>query len=378
MANRKEIIDIIERTPPSQPIMLSGIHGIGKSESLRGHFEAKGYRVIILFVGQMADAGDLIGLPERVDTTITLEDGSTITRKITQFCPPAWWPLDKDEKVIIFFDEVNRGKPEIMQCLMDMVLNRKLNGLELPSETRIVGAINPIDDGYYQVEDLDPAFLNRWNRYDFKPTLAEWTEWATGAGIEKSVITFLNKNPSLLDPPSSKEISANDEIFPSRRSWHKASDFIKMNSDCDDYTMKNYMIGCIGPMATSKFAPYLKDYKNNIDPVSVLTKWDRGIKKLIESYNIQDTIAFNTELVYWFEENQDDWKESTQLGLTVTGNLKRYFDSITEEAEAQFMNQLAEKTSEGVKWPSDLMMIDNTIADRMLKVRNGDIDIDDY
>jgi len=376
MATRQEIIDIIEATPANQPIMLSGIHGIGKSESLKDHFEAKGYRVIILFVGQMADAGDLIGLPNRTEVEIEI-NGKKVTQTITEFCPPKWWPLDPTEKVIIFFDEVNRGKPEIMQCLMDMVNSRKLNGLELPPETRIVGAVNPIDDGYYQVEDLDPAFLDRWNRYDFLPSLSEWTDWASENGVEKSVINFLNKNNDHLDPPSSKEVGS-DDVLGSRRSWKKVSDFIKRNPNIDEFLLRNYLLGCIGPRSTSKFASFLKDFNCGLDAVTVLTKWSSKIEKMVGEYNIQDLVAFNKELIYWFDENAADWKQSTQLGIIITTNLKNYFECVSEEVEAHLIKEMGSKTREGIKWPEALMMIDSSIADRMLNIKTGDSEIEAF
>ena len=55
---------ILDNTPAEQNIMLVGKHGIGKSRILEDYFSKRGERVVTLFLGQMSDPGDLIGLPE--------------------------------------------------------------------------------------------------------------------------------------------------------------------------------------------------------------------------------------------------------------------------------------------------------------------------
>lgn len=62
--NAEQLIFILENTPPQQNIMLVGRHGIGKSQILEEFFQKKGFKVTTLFLGQMSDPGDLIGLPK--------------------------------------------------------------------------------------------------------------------------------------------------------------------------------------------------------------------------------------------------------------------------------------------------------------------------
>ena len=57
-----ELKQILDLTPPSQNILLAGKHGIGKSQILTNFYESKGMKVVPLFLGQMSDPGDLIGL----------------------------------------------------------------------------------------------------------------------------------------------------------------------------------------------------------------------------------------------------------------------------------------------------------------------------
>lgn len=126
----KQLLDILAMTPAEQNIMLAGAHGIGKSRILTDYFESKGIPVVTLFLGQMSDPGDLIGLPGKNEKT-----GKT------DFLPPYWFPTD-GKPIVLFLDELNRARPEILQSVMDLTLNRKLAGKALPEGSRIISAVN--------------------------------------------------------------------------------------------------------------------------------------------------------------------------------------------------------------------------------------------
>ena len=101
---------MLDNTPASQNIMLTGRHGIGKSEILTNYFAKKGMKVVALFLGQMSDPGDLIGLPDK-------------SGEKTVFRPPYWFPLD-GKPIVLFLDELNRARPEVLQTIMYLARNR--------------------------------------------------------------------------------------------------------------------------------------------------------------------------------------------------------------------------------------------------------------
>lgn len=112
----KELLYVIEHTPADQNIMLVGKHGIGKSEILTKFYTGSGKKVVPLFLGQMSDPGDIIGLPNKDEET-----------GHTTFMPPYWFPTD-GQPIVLFLDELNRARPEILQVVQDLVLNKTLAG----------------------------------------------------------------------------------------------------------------------------------------------------------------------------------------------------------------------------------------------------------
>src|SRR5262245_24450137 len=144
--NARELLEILDNTPGTQNVLLVGRHGIGKSEILTAYYTRRGLKVVALFLGQMSDPGDLIGLPARDDAA-----------GHTAFMPPYWWPLD-GRPVALFLDELNRARPEILQAVHDLALNRTLAGRRLPEGSFVLSAVNAGEE--YQVNDLDPALAS--------------------------------------------------------------------------------------------------------------------------------------------------------------------------------------------------------------------------
>lgn len=365
MASLKETFSIISITPPEQPILLEAIHGVGKSESITEHFGKLGYKVICLFLGQMSDAGDILGLPMRREV-----DGITHT----DYAPPLWWPKDTDEKILLFLDELNRARPEIHQVIMDMVLNRKLAGKSLPKNTRIIAAINPsnADEGIYQVEDLDPALMDRFNKILFRPTFDEWLDWAMSMKVNPKVMGFLHKNQSLIDPPSGKEYRVG-MVYPSRRSWKRVSDIINANPNIDEKLLMATLFGIVGDVATSTFLKYWKENKQ-ISVGKIFTDY-KSVKDEIKLSSIQDLIVINREICNWFQENEGLLEQSggkyTDIAIKICNNLENYVEDVPGEVMAEFIERMMKEKANGRTWQKKVLLCNPSIKNKILAVSQG-------
>lgn len=243
----RKLYHILDHTPATHNIMLVGRHGIGKSEILTDYFQQRGMRVVPLFLGQMADPGDLIGLPVlNAEATVS----PAMARSFT-FVPPYWWPLD-DEPIVLFLDELNRARPEILQTVMDLALNRRLAGRQLPQGSRIISAVNEGEE--YQLTMLDPALVSRFNIYQFCPTTQEWLLWASQENLDRRVIDFIESQPSLLDgiPEQKQGVDTGMERYPDRRSWERVSDVISGRPSLGDDDL-DLIAGIVGASAASRF-----------------------------------------------------------------------------------------------------------------------------
>ena len=236
--NTTELLQLLDITPAEHNLMLVGNHGIGKSEILTDYYSRKDMPVVALFLGQMSDPGDLIGIPNKNEKT-----GKT------DFMPPYWFPLD-GKPIVLFLDELNRARPEILQTIIDLALNRKLAGRKLPEGSRIISAVNAGDQ--YQLTDLDPALVSRFNIVNFRPTVQEWLLWARKEKVDERIIDFIQENQIWLDKdPDAKEGEDTGlDKTPDRRGWKRVSDII---AGSDELSQLHVMAvsSIVGPKAAS-------------------------------------------------------------------------------------------------------------------------------
>jgi len=317
--NSKELETLLEVTPSWQNIMLTGRHGIGKSQILTHYFESKGMRVVALFLGQMSDPGDLLGLPTKDEAT-----GKTA------FMPPYWFPVD-GQPVVLFLDELNRARPEILQTVMDLVLNRKLAGRLLPEGSRIISACNDGDE--YQLTDLDPALVSRFNIYTFRPTVEEWLLWATRKGLDERVIAFIQANPELLDRSGDTKEEQGLEKDPDRRAWEKVARVMEHISDPKQVHQK-IVAGIVGVQAAARL--FLSLQKGLLTPQELLADFKRA-KQQLDKYQLHQLSLVNDTLCRFFETEQLETMDRT----LVRENLKAYHDYLAKnhrEAYAHFVS----------------------------------------
>lgn len=317
--NTQELLQILEFTPATQNIMLVGRHGVGKSEILTDYFTVRGMKVVTLFLGQMSDPGDLIGLPNKKGEK-------------TEFLPPYWFPLD-DQPIVLFLDELNRARPEVLQTIMDLALNRKLAGRQLPEGSRIISAVNAGEE--YQITDLDPALVSRFNIYNFLPTASEWLLWAEQHKIDSRIIQFIQNEPVWLDGNEGQKrgIDTGLDKSPDRRAWEKVSAAI-ISIDPLEAIHKKLIAGIIGPAATSRFMGSIAGNKV-LTGIEVLLNFDKH-QPTLAKYKLHQLAIVNEGIFRFLETGE---LLDSQLPV-IAGNLKAYYQLLehsgNKEAIAHF------------------------------------------
>ena len=334
-----ELLTILEVTPSWQNIMLAGRHGIGKSQILTRYFEEKGMPVKTLFLGQMSDPGDLLGLPNKDEAT-----GKTT------FMPPYWFPVD-GQPIVLFLDEINRARPEILQTVMDLVLNRKLAGRELPEGSRIIAAGN--DGEEYQLTDLDPALVSRFNIYTFRPTVEDWLLWATRTGLDERILNFISANPELLDRSADTKEDQGLDKDPDRRAWEKVARLME-NIPNPLPVHQKVVAGIIGVQAAAQL--FLSFRKDELSPVDLLTDFKKT-KKTLDKYELHQFSLLNDALARFFETDKADTLDHEM----VRKNLKAYHDYLLKnnrEAYAHFVSLI-----DGTGYKKMLLLINKEMPD---------------
>ncbi len=326
----QELLEILDLTPPEQNIMLVGRHGIGKSEILTQYFSEHGMRVVPLFLGQMSDPGDLIGLPAKSNGHEGFDHEAQTT-----FLPPYWFPVD-DRPIVLFLDELNRARPEVLQTIMDLALNRTLAGRRLPEGSRIISAVNAGDE--YQLTDLDPALVSRFNVYNFLPTVSEWLLWADRNKLDSRIINFIQEESSWLDgnEGQKKGIDTGLEKSPDRRAWKRVSDLIVGREDLTEIHRK-LIAGIIGVAATSKFFGSISGNKI-LTGIEVLLSFDKHLPTL-GKYRLHQLAIVNDSIFRFLETGEILDSQCDEIGK----NLVRYVSFLEKSNNKEALAHLASR-----------------------------------
>lgn len=326
----RELHEVLRLTPPSQNVLLLGKHGIGKSEIIRRHYaEERRMTVVAFFLGQMSDPGDLIGLMHK-----DAETGRSV------FLPPYWWPVD-GRPIVLFLDELNRARPEILQSVHDLALNRTLAGKRLPDGSIVVSAVNAGDE--YQLTDLDPALVSRFNLYEFTPTVDDWLLWAAANDLDPRVTAFIQKNNQYLDG----DATALDEDTliahaglvktPDRRAWVKVGNFVKPLERVDDLHIK-IIAGMVGASAALMFKKSLARALP-VTAEDLLLRFDK-CKKRLKDLPLQDLVLLNEQVLFWLNAGRCPAAQADKARANLLAYMKHLQGAKEREAVAHLASLL--------------------------------------
>lgn len=182
--------------------------------------------------------------------------------------------------IILFIDELNRCDHTVMQELMNLILNREINGFNLPDNVKIIAAMNPsnrydnFEDSDYQVVDMDPAQEDRFVWIDMDSDIKEWLNWGFHSGnIDYDILDFLGEFPSYLHVLNSKE-----HIKATPRSWERISKAYRIYKNNKEAYSKdiflNVVRGNVGISIATDFINYISQGKKPIIKVEDLFAYD--------------------------------------------------------------------------------------------------------
>lgn len=250
-------------------ILIRGPHGIGKSEIVQQlkteipkilglDIEEMGF--IDKRLSQCSDAGEITGVP-------TVQERETILN------PMDWYRKACEQPCILLLDELDRAQIDVKQAVFELGDSRKIAGFPLHKDTVVVACVNggPATDSGYIVKTFDPAELDRWAVFEFKPTVQEWLNWAKN-NVKQIVYDYIKQNPKFLEYDLNQGLEAN-LVYPSRRSWKRLSDSLPeewINEKSELIPFMAYSF--IGYEAANHFFNFIKTWEKKIDIKSIVTK----------------------------------------------------------------------------------------------------------
>lgn len=250
--------------------LVVGESGIGKTALAKKLAKDNDWSLIVID-GNLLKEGEIGGLPT-VESYISIDsNGNKIEKKTTIYAVHNKLreideEISKNKSVLLFIDEINRCEHTVQQELMNLILNREINGYKLHENVKILAAMNPSSkygsDFDYQVVDMDAAQENRFVWLNMEPDYTVWLKWAIDAGIEQKVIEFISTFPEYLNKVNE------DDVRATPRSFERVSKSYKMYKENKDSIPKaiflNVIKGNVGRVIAEEFVSFIESDSSSL------------------------------------------------------------------------------------------------------------------
>lgn len=192
--------------------LFAGAAGIGKSEICQAWVKKQqktrnpNYGFIDIRVAYL-EAPDFIGFPgESVDAHGAVRTSHRL---------PEFWPTDPESEGLILLEEPNRGTTAVMNCLMQLLTDRKVHNYTLPKGWIIAGAINP-DSAEYDVNTMDTALKNRFASFEVEYDHNTFVSFMEENNWCQHIVYFVKSGTWTYKDASSV---GKDAVYVSPRTW---------------------------------------------------------------------------------------------------------------------------------------------------------------
>lgn len=282
--------------------LIIGESGIGKTALIKRLAQKEGYHCITIDANILKE-GEIGGLPTVQEYTVEV-NGREVTRRKTVYAIHTKL-LEIDEilkkepskNIILFIDEINRCEHSVQQELMNIILNREINGYLLPDNVKVIAAMNPSSkydtfaESSYQVVDMDPAQEDRFVWIELDADVKEWLRWgmeknnvSEEENIHQRIVEFIASFPEYLHTPYSQE-----SIKATPRSWERISNayrvYLRSEGKVPSKILYNVVKGNVGPSIAQDFCNYLENYTNPLITPEEIFSEEEIKEKLVEKVN---------------------------------------------------------------------------------------------
>jgi len=353
-------------------VLITGLHGIGKSEIIKQYADENDYFNKQLFLS-MFEVGDLLGIPYIEDgkttwaepdwfrelnnaawpehfklTDLVFNDKEfeayvkdmltslTTKKELTDLYNSYYGTFNKNvlttnqnnvecnlsKKTILFTDEFSRAQQDVHNACLQLILDKKLHNHVLPYtkgvQTQIIAADNP-DNGDYNVNSLDGANIDRFMVLDVELDVKAWLDYARRNDLNKIVTSFIADNPSKLHWTPAQ--GSDERVGATPRSWTVLSKYLDNSKNIPEHLMYQVFKGKIGSALAGQFLSFYKNFSDMISVEDVEKLAETLIKKTKDPEKLGEGIQ---ELIKDLE--------AIQVTELVKGMQPLYIDKSPEEA----------------------------------------------
>ena len=251
--------------------------------------------------------------------------------------------------IVLFIDEINRTEQQTMKELMNIILNRTVNGYEFPWFVSVVSAINPCSqNSSYATNEMDDAQIDRFLKIKVAANFSDWVEYALDSGINQDIIEGLAMSDEIFLGKKNSSHEDSDNMTPSPRSWEMVAHLYtylpffnntKYFSGEErkelDGDIRTLISGKVGPDCARTIIENIKNREDSIKPSDIINGKNAFVDKEImakfmRQKKIRQKITLDAVLRYIAETICDFEKKGKSTDEKVKVQYNNYLMQIKE------------------------------------------------
>jgi hypothetical protein len=359
------------------PILAIGHKGIGKSEIVKQFCIENNLGLIDIRLAYL-EAQDIVGFPFRNEETGKMS-----------FAPPEWLPSQGNG--ILFLDELNRARIDVLQAVFQLVRDRVIGGImvngenyTLPEGWSIISAMNPdTPDGQYFVTQMDESLYDRFLKIGVVSDLKNFRGYVKkNEDFSRELKNFILEEDIILNEDELPPI----EIDATPRGFEMFAKIYSTLREDEEDLLQNIGEGLIGPTNIRKFIIYKTGFYKEIsefleeiiEPVEIKS---RVLSKIQDRNDI--IIAIRDRFIIEYLNNTEKFdvlKNSSGLK-----NFMSFVFSLSEELIVAYLAGIKDGfgTDRQGKYLTEILPViyeNDSFREKYLKIaeNNKEIKIDEY
>lgn len=344
--------------------LIVGESGIGKTALAKTLAKQREWSLVVID-GNLLKEGEIGGLPTVEEYTIKDEHGRVVSKKATIYAIHIKLKeidnlILEGKDVLLFIDEINRCEHSVQQELMNLILNREINGYKLHNKVKILAAMNPSSkygaDFDYQVVDMDAAQENRFVWLNMESDAKGWIKWASENKVDRKVIEFISTFPEHLHSINEEDIRATP------RSFERVAKSYKLYKENKDSIPRRVFLNVLRGNLGRVIAEQLMDFMESDN--TALISPEEVFEEEVLSEQVKIRISNESH---------------TRLYLTGS-NMINYISSKVEELEGAAIKKVIDRFVEFLSfYPVDLMIgIMQDMRESQKKIYNFILENEDF
>ena len=327
----KEVLDLAVKARENGDIfnpLFTGDAGLGKSEVCQQWVAEQKKRnpdffFLDLRIAYM-EAPDMIGFPKEVEISKD-EKGRPVF--MTTHCVPEFWMFEDDAEGLILFEEPNRGTTGVMNCMMQVLTDRKIHKVQLPQKVIMASCINP-DSAEYDVNAMDAALRNRFEEFEIEYDHNSFVDYIEKNKWHDNVCMFVKSGAWIFK--DSKSIGR-DGKYISPRTWSKVNAGEKAGLDKNRALHFVTMCSILGRDVGKEYHKFCYD-EAPVTHKDLLENKKAAFKKLKQQSNPEnykgDMIGVTVEsIIKNYSCKEDDDAENELIGETTMAAVAKIIPS---------------------------------------------------